>query len=172
MQGKTGIEGGGEGGPWRDRATRSETASVVPSETPLPCRSTAARKREAEVDLNMVAERERGRGRETGGWKEVGGGGEERCREVCCCEDLYNSFLVSVWRVEDSVLKGGGRTGIIRAGADVACFAPSKPQMHAVNHLTGEEEPQTRDVLAESARIARGRNFNKASKAGIEDRWG
>ena len=43
-----------------------------------------------------------------------------------------------------------------RQGADVACFAPSKPQMHAVNHLTGEEEPQTRDVLAESARIARG----------------
>lgn len=45
-----------------------------------------------------------------------------------------------------------------RAGARVQCFAPSKAQMHVVDHLKGEPAPgQTRDVLQESARIARGK---------------
>lgn len=36
-------------------------------------------------------------------------------------------------------------------------FAPNKPQLHVVNHLTGEPaEKETRNVLVESARIARG----------------
>ena len=44
-----------------------------------------------------------------------------------------------------------------RAGATVICFAPDMPQMHVVNHLTGEVSPnETRNVLIESARIARG----------------
>mmetsp|Transcript_23945 Transcript_23945/g.40682 ORF Transcript_23945/g.40682 Transcript_23945/m.40682 type:complete len:234 (-) Transcript_23945:23-724(-) len=44
-----------------------------------------------------------------------------------------------------------------RKGAEVKCFAPDKPQMHVVNHLTGEPaEGETRNVLQESARIARG----------------
>ena len=44
-----------------------------------------------------------------------------------------------------------------RAGAEVACFAP-EINAPVVNHLTGKEEPgQTRSVLAESARIARGK---------------
>jgi enhancing lycopene biosynthesis protein 2 len=43
-----------------------------------------------------------------------------------------------------------------RAGAEVQCFAPNKPQMHVVNHLDGEPTGETRNVLVESARIARG----------------
>ncbi|MEG5265107.1 isoprenoid biosynthesis glyoxalase ElbB [Pseudomonas sp. JDS28PS106] len=41
-------------------------------------------------------------------------------------------------------------------GAEVQCFAPDIPQHHVVNHLTGGEMPETRNVLIESARIARG----------------
>lgn len=36
------------------------------------------------------------------------------------------------------------------------CFAPDISQHHVVNHLTGEEMDQSRNVLVESARIARG----------------
>lgn len=43
-----------------------------------------------------------------------------------------------------------------RAGATVECFAPDKPQMHVVNHLDGQPTGETRNVLVESARIARG----------------
>lgn len=44
-----------------------------------------------------------------------------------------------------------------RLGATARCFAPDKPQMHVVNHATGKpEEGQARNVLVESARIARG----------------
>lgn len=41
-------------------------------------------------------------------------------------------------------------------GAKVQCFAPDIDQMHVVNHLSGEETGETRNVLVESARIARG----------------
>lgn len=44
-----------------------------------------------------------------------------------------------------------------RLGAEVAFLAPNVDQMHVVNHLTGEETPgEKRNVLVESARIARG----------------
>jgi len=44
-----------------------------------------------------------------------------------------------------------------RAGADVICMAPDCDQMHVVNHLTGNPVPgERRNVLVESARIARG----------------
>ncbi|WP_145513297.1 isoprenoid biosynthesis glyoxalase ElbB [Yersinia massiliensis] len=43
-----------------------------------------------------------------------------------------------------------------RAGARVLCFAPDKPQLHVINHVTGEEIAEQRNVLVESARIARG----------------
>ncbi|HTH16195.1 MAG TPA: isoprenoid biosynthesis glyoxalase ElbB [Magnetospirillum sp.] len=45
---------------------------------------------------------------------------------------------------------------INRAGGTYQCFAPDVAQMHVVNHLTGEEAPESRNVLVESARIARG----------------
>ena len=35
-------------------------------------------------------------------------------------------------------------------------FAPNIEQFHVVNHLTGQEMPESRNVLVESARIARG----------------
>ena len=46
---------------------------------------------------------------------------------------------------------------IDKLGAEALCMAPNKNQMHIVNHLTGAvEEGETRNVLVESARIARG----------------
>ena len=44
-----------------------------------------------------------------------------------------------------------------RAGAEVLITAPNKPQAHVLNHLTGEEMAESRNVLVESARIARGK---------------
>jgi len=45
-----------------------------------------------------------------------------------------------------------------RAGAEAVCMAPDIDQMHVVNHLTGAvAEGETRNVLVESARIARGK---------------
>ncbi len=41
-------------------------------------------------------------------------------------------------------------------GAQVQCFAPDMAQHHVVNHLTGQEMAESRNVLVESARIARG----------------
>ena len=44
-----------------------------------------------------------------------------------------------------------------RLGAEVVICAPNREQLHVVNHLTGEvEEGASRNVLVESARIARG----------------
>jgi Uncharacterized protein involved in an early stage of isoprenoid biosynthesis len=45
---------------------------------------------------------------------------------------------------------------IDRAGAEYQCFAPDVAQYHVVNHLTGEPAAESRNVLVESARIARG----------------
>jgi enhancing lycopene biosynthesis protein 2 len=46
---------------------------------------------------------------------------------------------------------------IDRAGAEAVCMAPDVPQMHVINHLSGEPaEGENRNVLIESARIARG----------------
>ncbi len=44
-----------------------------------------------------------------------------------------------------------------RAGARVRIFAPDRDQHHVVNHLTGKPTGERRNVLVESARIARGR---------------
>ena len=41
-------------------------------------------------------------------------------------------------------------------GAGYQCFAPDIEQHHVINHLTGEEMGERRNVLVESARIARG----------------
>ncbi len=45
---------------------------------------------------------------------------------------------------------------IDRQGASYQCFAPDIAQRHVVDHLRGEETGETRNVLVESARIARG----------------
>ena len=44
-----------------------------------------------------------------------------------------------------------------RRGVEVICMAPNVKQMHVVNHLTQEVSAETRNVLVESARIARGK---------------
>ncbi|KAM4695971.1 glutamine amidotransferase-like class 1 domain-containing protein 3, mitochondrial [Rhinophrynus dorsalis] len=43
-----------------------------------------------------------------------------------------------------------------RAGAEVVFFAPNIDQMHVVDHTKGQPTEEKRNVLAESARIARG----------------
>lgn len=56
-----------------------------------------------------------------------------------------------------------------RAGARYSCFAPNIDQMHVVNHLTGEvAEGESRNVLVESARIARG-DIKDIAKANSDD---
>jgi enhancing lycopene biosynthesis protein 2 len=45
---------------------------------------------------------------------------------------------------------------IAKNGAEYEIFAPDINQHHVVNHLNGEEMNETRNVLVESARIARG----------------
>ncbi|HEN3635531.1 TPA: isoprenoid biosynthesis glyoxalase ElbB [Yersinia enterocolitica] len=55
-----------------------------------------------------------------------------------------------------------------RAGARIVFFAPDKPQLHVINHLTGEESTEQRNVLVESARIARG-SIKALSSANPED---
>jgi enhancing lycopene biosynthesis protein 2 len=46
---------------------------------------------------------------------------------------------------------------IKKNGADYEVFAPNINQHHVINHLTGKEMQETRNVLVESARIARGK---------------
>lgn len=45
---------------------------------------------------------------------------------------------------------------IDRAGGEAVCFAPKGPQRFVRDHLTGKDTSDKRDVLMESARIARG----------------
>ena len=45
---------------------------------------------------------------------------------------------------------------IEKAGASYQCFAPNKEQLHVIDHTTGEPTGEKRNVLVESARIARG----------------
>lgn len=45
---------------------------------------------------------------------------------------------------------------IHKNGADYQCYAPDIQQHHVLNHITGKEMDEQRNVLIESARIARG----------------
>jgi enhancing lycopene biosynthesis protein 2 len=61
---------------------------------------------------------------------------------------------------------------ISRQGASYEIFAPDINQHHVINHITGEEMDETRNVLVESARIARGKikdlkEFNPSSFDGL-----
>ncbi len=46
---------------------------------------------------------------------------------------------------------------IQKSGSSYQCFAPDKEQTQVINHLTGETMNESRNVLVESARIARGK---------------
>lgn len=45
---------------------------------------------------------------------------------------------------------------IDRRQGKITCTAPNKDQYHVINHITGDEMEEKRNVLIESARIARG----------------
>jgi len=51
-------------------------------------------------------------------------------------------------------------------GAESVCIAPNIDQHHVINHLTGEEQNENRNVLVESARLARG-NVTALNKVDI-----
>ncbi|MCK4465615.1 MAG: isoprenoid biosynthesis glyoxalase ElbB [Bacteroidales bacterium] len=57
---------------------------------------------------------------------------------------------------------------IVKNGGTYEIFAPDIPQHHVVNHITGEEMNETRNVLIEAARIARG-NIKPLSKFNEKD---
>jgi len=67
--------------------------------------------------------------------------------------------------VQESVLT---LLALDRAGAEVSCFAPDVAQRKVVNHLTGEEQAESRNVLVESARIARGK-IRDVAEANADD---
>ena len=46
---------------------------------------------------------------------------------------------------------------IHKNGAEYRCFAPNIMQHHVLNHITGQEMDEQRNVLIEAARIARGK---------------
>lgn len=56
---------------------------------------------------------------------------------------------------------------IVKNGAEYQIFAPDIEQHHVINHITGEEMNEKRNVLIESARIARG-NIKPLSDLDIE----
>ena len=53
-------------------------------------------------------------------------------------------------------------------GAEYQCFAPNIDQMHVINHLTGEEMAESRNVMVEAARITRG-NIKDLKEASAEE---
>ena len=55
--------------------------------------------------------------------------------------------------IQESVLT---MLAIHQSGNSYQCFAPDVEQYHVINHLNGNVENETRNVLVESARIARG----------------
>ena len=58
---------------------------------------------------------------------------------------------------------------LARHGAVVQCAAPDKPQMHVIDHLRGQvAEGESRNVLVEAARIARG-NIIALSEVDADD---
>lgn len=42
-------------------------------------------------------------------------------------------------------------------GLEYECFAPDRAQHHVINHITGEEMPESRNIMIEAARIVRGK---------------
>lgn len=57
---------------------------------------------------------------------------------------------------------------IAQQGGEAVCYAPNISQFHVINHITGEEMKQERNVLVESARIARG-NIKSLADFNVND---
>jgi enhancing lycopene biosynthesis protein 2 len=56
------------------------------------------------------------------------------------------------------------------AGAEYQCISVDKNQHHVINHITGKEIDETRNMMVESARIARGdvKNINDVNPSNID----
>jgi len=52
---------------------------------------------------------------------------------------------------------------ILTQGATYQCMAPNIDQAHVINHMTGQEMNETRNVLVEAARITRGKIIDVAA---------
>lgn len=59
---------------------------------------------------------------------------------------------------------------IAEEGHEAVCLAVNKDQHHVINHITGEEMPEKRNMLTEAARIARGNisDISEVSPATID----
>ncbi len=57
---------------------------------------------------------------------------------------------------------------VVKLGGEYQIFAPDINQHHVINHVTGEEMDETRNVFIESARIARG-NIKPLSELKAKD---
>lgn len=57
---------------------------------------------------------------------------------------------------------------IAQHGGEAVCLAPDVDQHHVINHITGEEMNESRNVLIESARIARG-NIQAVSATAVNE---
>jgi enhancing lycopene biosynthesis protein 2 len=66
---------------------------------------------------------------------------------------LSGSGVYDGAEIQESVLT---MLAIEELGASYQCISIDKPQKHVINHLTGEEMPEQRNMKVESARIARG----------------
>lgn len=78
---------------------------------------------------------------------------------------LHGSGVYDGTEIQEAVL---AYLSIAQAGHEYESIAPDIPQHHVVNHLNGEEMHEKRNVLIESARIARG-NITRLSEAKAED---
>lgn len=69
--------------------------------------------------------------------------------------------------IQESVLT---LLAIEEMGWETVCIALNEPQHHVVNHLTGEEMPESRNMMVEAARIARGnvKNIQEIVPADID----
>jgi len=62
---------------------------------------------------------------------------------------------------------------VVRGGNQYQCFAPNKPQLHVIDHIKGAPvEGESRNVMTEAARIARGeikdiKDYNPAEFDGL-----
>lgn len=66
---------------------------------------------------------------------------------------LSGSGFLDGAEIHESVLS---LLALSKAGVTYQCVAPDTPQYHVVDHLTGQVSAERRNVLTESARIARG----------------
>lgn len=69
--------------------------------------------------------------------------------------------------IQESVLT---LLAIEEIGAKALCISVDAPQHHVVNHLSGEEMPESRNMMIEAARIARGavKNINDINPVDID----